>query len=51
MPDGRIDGHFILNTNIETSIRNELGLSAEECKQMGSIWDDVLSEANNSSNY
>ena len=51
MPDGRIDGHFIVNTNLATSIRNELGLSEAECKQMGSIWDQVLNEANNSSNY
>ena len=51
MPDGRIDGHFIVNTNLATSIRNELGLSAEECEQMGSIWEQVLNEAKNSSNY
>ena len=51
MSDGRIDGRFVVNTNLATSIRNELGISAEECKQMGSVWDAVLNEANNSSNY
>ena len=51
MPDGRIDGHFIVNTNLATSIRNELGLSEAECKQLGSVWESVLNEANNSSNY
>lgn len=51
MSDGRIDGRFVVNTNLATSIRNELGISAEECKQMGSVWDAVVNEANNSSNY
>lgn len=51
MADGRIDGHFILNTNIATSIRDELGLSADECIQIGSVWNQVLEEVNNSANY
>lgn len=51
MPDGRIDGHFIVNTNLATSLRNELGLSETECEQLGSVWNQVLNEANNSSNY
>ena len=45
MSDGRIDGRFVVNTNLATSIRNELGISAEECKQMGSVWDAVVNEA------
>lgn len=51
MSDGKIDGRFVVNTNLATSIRSELGISAEECKQMGSVWDAVVNEANNSSNY
>lgn len=51
MSDGRIDGHFIVNTNLATSIKNELGLSDTECKQLGRVWEQVLNEANNSSNY
>lgn len=51
MSDGRIDGHFILNTNMAASIRDELGLSVVECKQMGCVWEQVLDEVNNSANY
>lgn len=51
MPNGKIDGHFVVNTNLETSIRNELGLSEVECKEMGCVWEQVLNEANNISNF
>lgn len=27
MSDGSIDGRFVVNTNLATSIRNELGIS------------------------
>ena len=51
MLNGKIDGHFVVNTNFETSIRNELGLSEAECKEMGCVWEQVLNEANNISNF
>lgn len=50
--DGRIDGQFTIKQGgITQGIAKELGLSSAECKQMGSIWNQVLAELNNSDNY
>lgn len=52
MADGRIDGHFTINQGgITHGIADELGLSADECKRMGSVWNEVINELNNSANY
>lgn len=53
MADGRIDGKFVIQkgNGITQGIANELGLSKQECKQIGgSIWTQVIQEFNNSSN-
>ena len=50
--DGKIDGQFTIKQGgITQGIAKELGLSSAECKQMGSIWNQVLAELNNSDNY
>ena len=50
--DGRIDGQFIIKQGgITQGIAKELGLSSAECKQLGSVWNQVLAELNNSENY
>ena len=50
--DGRIDGQFTIKQGgITQGIAKELGLSSAECKQIGSVWNQVLSELNNSENY
>lgn len=50
--DGKIDGQFTIKQGgITQGIAKELGLSSAECKQMGSIWNQVLTELNNSENY
>lgn len=51
MADGKIDGHFILTSDISTGIRNELGITVDDCKRMGSVWDNILKEANNTANF
>lgn len=52
MADGRIDGHFVINQGgITHGIAEELGLSASDCKKMGSIWNEVINELNNDENY
>jgi hypothetical protein len=52
MADGRIDGHFVIKQGgITQGIAQELGLNSAECKQMGSIWNEVMNELNNPNNY
>lgn len=51
MPDGRIDGHFVITSNLSTSIQQELGLTEDDCKKMVSVWNAVRQELNNPSNY
>lgn len=51
--DGKIDGKFVIQRKdgITQGIANELGLSAQECKQIsGSIWTQVIQEFNDSNN-
>lgn len=53
MTDGRIDGKFVIQRKdgITQGIASELGLSAQECKQISSsIWAQVIQECNNSQN-
>lgn len=53
MVDGRIDGKFVIQRKdgITQGIANELGLSQQECKQIGgSIWAQVIQECNSSDN-
>ena len=50
--DGRIDGQFVIKQGgITQGIAKELGLSSAECKQMGSIWNQIVEELNNPNNY
>ncbi len=50
--DGRIDGQFTIKQGgITQGIAKELGLSSAECKQMGSIWNQIVEELNNPNNY
>ena len=50
--DGRIDGQFTIKQGgITQGIAHEIGLNSAECKQMGSIWNEVMNELNNPNNY
>ena len=50
--DGRIDGQFVIKQGgITQGIAKELGLSSAECKQMGSIWNQIVEELNKPNNY
>ena len=51
MVDGRIDGHFRIDKGgITQGIQKELGLSSQECKQLGSVWTQIISEFDDSNN-
>ena len=51
MTDGRIDGHFRIDKGgITQGIQKELGLSSQECKQLGSVWTQIINEFDESNN-
>mgnify|MGYP004473123749 CR=1 FL=1 len=51
MVDGRIDGHFRIDKGgITQGIQKELGLSSQECKQLGSVWTQIINEFDDSNN-
>ena len=51
MADGRIDGRFIIDKGgITQGIQKELGLSNQECKQLGSVWTQIINEFDDSNN-
>ena len=51
MTDGRIDGHFRIDKgDITQGIQKELGLSSQECKQLGSVWTQIINEFDDSNN-
>ena len=51
MTDGRIDGHFRIDKGgITQGIQKELGLSSQECKQLGSVWTQIINEFDDSNN-
>lgn len=51
MADGRIDGHFRIDKGgITQGIQKELGLSSQECKQLGSVWTQIINEFDDSNN-
>ena len=51
MTDGRIDGHFRIDKGgITQGIQKELGLSNQECKQLGSVWTQIINEFDDSNN-
>lgn len=51
MTDGRIDGRFIIDKGgITQGIQKELGLSNQECKQLGSVWTQIINEFDDSNN-
>ena len=51
MTDGRIDGRFIIEKGgITQGIQKELGLSNQECKQLGSVWTQIINEFDDSNN-
>lgn len=51
MTDGRIDGHFRIDKGgITQGIQKELGLSSQECKQLGSVWTLIINEFDDSNN-
>lgn len=51
MTDGKIDGHFRIDKGgITQGIQKELGLSSQECKQLGSVWTQIINEFDDSNN-
>ena len=51
MTDSRIDGHFRIDKGgITQGIQKELGLSSQECKQLGSVWTQIINEFDDSNN-
>lgn len=51
MTDGRIDGYFRIDKGgITQGIQKELGLSSQECKQLGSVWTQIINEFDDSNN-
>jgi hypothetical protein len=48
MFDGKIDGVITIKTDLQTGIREELGLTVEDCQKLSSIWAQILEEANSS---
>ena len=51
MTDCRIDGHFRIDKGgITQGIQKELGLSSQECKQLGSVWTQIINEFDDSNN-
>ena len=51
MVDGRIDGHFRIDKGgITQGIQRELGLSSQECKQLESVWTQIINEFDDSNN-
>lgn len=51
MADGIKDGQFRITTGgITQGIRDELGLSKEYCKTLGSVWNEIIAEFDNKEN-